>query len=113
MKEIDFTTTEELKLGDEIRYKFGLLVDEEQQTYEFIDYGKFIVYKKEYNEDTKDYSYTCYDFMLKTMVILNSVEYKIDEYDPQFPIPILQNTCDYLLKKTCKIHSLIYEYPLI
>ena len=65
MKEIDFEIREELRIGDIIDCSFGLKVGEE---YEWINYGKYIIYSKEYNEDTNTYSYVSYDSMLLSMI---------------------------------------------
>jgi len=65
MKELDFESDLNLDAGNVIDYKFGIKVNND---YEYLDYGKFIVYKKEYQNDKKTYLYTCYDFMLKSMV---------------------------------------------
>ena len=43
-----------------------------RDNYEWVNFNKFIVYSKEYNEDTKTYSYVCYDYMLKTMIPINN-----------------------------------------
>lgn len=48
----------------EINIKYGLLVD---GSYEYIDYGTYIVYKSEKKEDTKSYEITAYDKMLNAM----------------------------------------------
>lgn len=65
MKEFDFEISEELRLGDVVDCSFGLKVDEE---YEYINYGKYIIYSKEKNEDTNTYSYVAFDSMLLSMV---------------------------------------------
>ena len=36
--------------------------------YEWINYGKYIIYSKEFNEDKKTYNYVCYDAILRTMI---------------------------------------------
>ena len=65
MKEFDFEVKQDIKIGSIVSYQFGLKVN---GSYEYVDYGKFIVNKKEYNEDTKTYSYVSYDKMLFTMI---------------------------------------------
>ena len=65
MKEFDFEVKQDIKIGSIVSYQFGLKVN---NSYEYVDYGKFIVNKKEYNEDTKTYSYVSYDKMLFTMI---------------------------------------------
>ena len=71
MKEVDFESDVSLNVGRIIKYKLGIKVN---NNYEYIDYGNYIIYKKEFNEDTKTYNYTCYDSMLKTMVSINNRE---------------------------------------
>jgi len=65
MKEFDFEVKQNMKVGSIVNYKFGLKVN---GSYEYVDYGDFIVHSKEYNEDTKTYSYVAYDKMLFTMI---------------------------------------------
>lgn len=64
MKEFDFEIKQDLRIGDVVNCQFGLKVGQE---YEYIDYGKYIIYSKEFNEDTKSYSYVAFDRMLLTM----------------------------------------------
>lgn len=65
MKEFDFEISEELRLGDVVDCSFGLKVGDE---YEYVNYGKYIIYSKEKNEDTNTYSYVAFDSMLLSMV---------------------------------------------
>ena len=65
MKEVDFEIAEELRVGDLVDCSFGLKVGED---YEWINYGRYIIYSKEHNEDTNTYSYVCFDSMLLSMV---------------------------------------------
>jgi len=39
--------------------------------YEWINYGKYIIHTKEYNEDTNTYSYVSYDSMLLSMIMFD------------------------------------------
>ena len=64
MKELDFEIAQDLRIGDVIECQFGLKVGED---YEYVNYGKYMVYEKEYNEDTRTYSYIAYDRMMLTM----------------------------------------------
>lgn len=68
MKELDFESDLNLKVGTILNYKLGLKVNND---YEYLNYGDFIIYKKELNEDTKHWVYTCYDAMLKTMATVD------------------------------------------
>jgi len=65
MKEFDFEVKQDIKIGSIVSYKFGLKVN---NSYEYVDYGNFIVNQKEFNEDTKTYSYVAYDKLLFTMI---------------------------------------------
>jgi len=53
-------------------YTLELNIISDYKYYEYIDYGNFIIYKKEFNQDTKLYNYICYDLMLKTMVMIGN-----------------------------------------
>lgn len=70
MKQLKLRAITEFDLNDTFRYNFGVKVG---NTYEYLDYGTFIVYEKSYNEDTKEYEYTCYDNMLYTMKEYESI----------------------------------------
>ena len=98
MKEIDFESDLNLDLGNVINYQFGIKTD---NGYEYLDYGNYIIYKKEYQNDTKTYVYTCYDFMLKSMIKIG------DE------LSFIGNpTGDELLKKVCNILSINFDDSL-
>lgn len=64
MKEFDFEISQDLRVGDVVDCSFGLKVGND---YEYINYGKFIIFSKEHNEDTDSYSYVAYDSMLLSM----------------------------------------------
>lgn len=64
MKELDFEISKDLRIGDIIECEFGLKVE---GNYEYINYGKYMIYSKEFNEDTKTYNYVAFDKMLLTM----------------------------------------------
>ena len=64
MKELDFESSVQVPQYAVIKYEFGLKVNGE---YEYIDFGNYIVYSSEYNEDTQTYEHTCYDSMLFSM----------------------------------------------
>lgn len=65
MQEIDFEVVQDLRVGDSIDAHFGLKINGQ---YEYVDYGRFIIYSKEFNEDTKTYSYVAFDGMLLSMI---------------------------------------------
>ena len=64
MKQLDFNCKENIPLNTIVNYKFGLLVNGQ---YEMIDFGNYVVYKTEKNEETQSYEITCYDKMLYSM----------------------------------------------
>ena len=115
MKELDFESYENIRVGNVVNYSFGLKIKDYVQTtdatyqsetnyydlvddiyvlliegedyeigdaitgtiyvydesYEWLDYGKYVIYSKEFNEDTKTYNYVCYDNMLKSMITID------------------------------------------
>lgn len=71
MKALKVESSVELNIGDRFKYEFGLLVG---NSYEWIDYGYYYIYEKEYNEDTKNWNYICYDKMLNSMVEYNGLK---------------------------------------
>lgn len=64
MKVLDLDTNTDIPLGTEIKFEYGLLVN---GVYEYLDYGNYIVYSSEKQEDTLSYKIKCYDKMLYAM----------------------------------------------
>ena len=64
MKGLDLDSNIDIPLGTEIKFEYGLLINKE---YEYLDYGNYIVYSSEKQEDTLSYKITCYDKMLYSM----------------------------------------------
>lgn len=64
MKQLDLDVNVDIPVDTVINASFALKVNGE---YEAIDYGDFIVYKSEKQEDTNSYKLTCYDKMLYAM----------------------------------------------
>ena len=64
MKGLEIDININIPLGSEIGLKYGLLVN---GAYEYIDYGKYIVYEVEKQEDTGSYNIICYDKLLYSM----------------------------------------------
>lgn len=64
MKQLDIDSNVEIPIGTILRYQFGVKVGNE---YEYIDYGNYVVYSVEKQEDTYSYKITCYDKMLYAM----------------------------------------------
>ena len=64
MKVLDLDSNIDIPLGTEIKFEYGLLVN---GVYEYLDYGNYIVYSSEKQEDTLSYKIACYDKMLYSM----------------------------------------------
>jgi len=84
MKQIDLDCNIQLSVGTNINVQFGIMIDEVNQIYEYINYGNYIVYDNAYNADTLSYVHTCYDKMLYSMTdyVGLGLEYPttVDEY---------------------------------
>ena len=65
MKQLDIDSNVAIPLGTILTYEFGLKVNGE---YEYINFGNYIVYSVEKQEDTKSYKITCYDKLLYSML---------------------------------------------
>lgn len=64
MKELDIDSNVDIPTGTIVNYKFGVLVN---NVYEYLDYGNYIVYSSEKQEDTNSFRIICYDKMLYSM----------------------------------------------
>ena len=64
MKCLEIDSNVDIPLGTILNYKFGVKVGNE---YEYLDYGNYIVYSSERQEDTESYKLICYDKMLYSM----------------------------------------------
>lgn len=64
MKQLDIDSNVEIPVGTILTYQFGVKIGNE---YEYINYGNFVVYSAEKQEDTNSYKITCYDKMLYAM----------------------------------------------
>lgn len=64
MKQLDVESTVDIPLNTVINYRLGLLVN---GSYEYLNFGNYVVYKSEKQEDTDTYKITCYDKMLYSM----------------------------------------------
>lgn len=64
MKQLDIDSNVNIPVGTELNYKFGIKIDDE---YEYLDFGNYIVFESEKQEDTRSYKITCYDKMLYSM----------------------------------------------
>lgn len=65
MKQLDIDSNVDIPLGTEINYQFGVKVNGE---YEYLNYGNYIVYSSEKQEDLNSYKIVAYDKMLYSMV---------------------------------------------
>lgn len=64
MKMLEVDSNVEIPKGSVVNYKFGVKVN---GVYEYLDFGNYIVYSVEKQEDTMSYKVVCYDKMLNTM----------------------------------------------
>ena len=64
MKELDIDSNVEIPVGTIINYKFGVLVG---SSYEYLDFGKYIVKEAEKQEDLNSWYIKCCDKMLYAM----------------------------------------------
>ena len=64
MKVLELDSNVSIPKDTEIKFEYGLLVN---GAYEYLNYGNYIVYKSEKQEDTLSYKITCYDKMLYSM----------------------------------------------
>lgn len=71
MKVLDLDSNTDIPLGTEIKFEYGLLVN---GVYEYLDYGNYIVYSSEKQEDTLSYKIKCYDKMLYAMKDYEHIE---------------------------------------
>lgn len=66
MKELYIDSNIDIPLGTIINFKFGINLD--NGPFEYINFGNYIVYSSEKQEDTNSYNIVCYDRMLASMV---------------------------------------------
>ena len=80
MKGLDLDSNVDIPLGTEIKFEYGLLVN---GVYEYLNYGNYIVYSSEKQEDTLSYSIKCYDKLLYSMKDYEHIEvtYPITIYE--------------------------------
>ena len=64
MKQLDIDTNELIPVGTELKYELGLKVN---GGYEYLDFGNYVVYSVEKQENTNSYKITCYDKLLYSM----------------------------------------------
>ncbi len=89
MKQLDIDSNVEIPKGTILNYQFGVKVGD---TFEYINYGNYVVQEVEKQEDLMSWKITCYDKMLYSMV----------DYQPldiEYPITIREyigKICNYL-----------------
>lgn len=64
MKQLDIDSNIDIPLETEINYQFGVLVN---GSYEYVNFGNYIVYSSEKQEDLNSYKIICYDKILLSM----------------------------------------------
>ena len=64
MKELDIDSNVDIPIGTILKYQFGVKVG---NAYEYLDFGNYIVYSSEKQEDYDSYKIVCYDKMLYSM----------------------------------------------
>lgn len=64
MKELDIDSNVDIPIGTEVNYQFGLKTEGD---FEYLNYGNYIVYSSEKQEDYDSYKIVCYDKMLYSM----------------------------------------------
>lgn len=102
MKELDIDSNIDIPIGTILNYKFGVKIDEE--TYEYLNFGNYIVYSSEKKEDTNSFQIICYDKLLYSMknnedlgisypitikeyikALCDKLDYTFSSYSEEFP----------------------------
>lgn len=65
MKQLDIDSNVDIPIGTSINYKFGVLVDGK---FEYLNFGNYIVFSSEKQEDLGSYKLICYDKLLFSMM---------------------------------------------
>lgn len=89
MKELDIDSNVYIPEKTILNYQFGVKVNGE---YEYLNFGNYVVYKVEKQEDTNSYKLICYDKMLYSMI-------DYERMDITYPISIrnyIKAICDKL-----------------
>ena len=96
MRQLDIDSNVDIPLNTILNYQFGINVGDDietgEPTYEYINFGNYIVYKSEKQEDTNSYKITCYDKMLYAMK-------DYEQFNTTYPITIrnyIGALCTYL-----------------
>lgn len=89
MKQVEINCVNSLKTGTQLNVKSGVKVND---SFEYVDFGDYLVYLPEWQADTQTYNHVCYDYMLKSMI-----EYK--KLNISYPISVknyIKAICDYI-----------------
>ena len=70
MRQLDIDSNVEIPVGTILTYQFGIKINGE---YEYINFGNYVVYSSEKQEDTNSYKIVCYDKMLYSMKDYESI----------------------------------------
>lgn len=71
MKSLEFDCRVTIPIGTVVNFRQGLLVG---NAYEYLNFGNYVIYKVEKQEDKESYLITCYDKMLYSMIDYEPLE---------------------------------------
>lgn len=79
MKQLVIDVNQEIPSNAIINCQFGIKVADNnvsdyRDNYEYVNFGDFLIKDGQKKEDTLSYSYTCYDYMLNSMVTYDGVD---------------------------------------
>lgn len=79
MKQLVIDVNQEIPSNAIINCQFGIKVADDdvsdyRDNYEYVDFGEFLIKEGQKKEDTLSYSYTCYDYMLNSMIPYDGVD---------------------------------------
>lgn len=89
MKQLDIDSNIEIPLNTIINYQFGVKVRNQQvqnyrDNYDYVDFGNYVVYKVEKQEDTNSWKITCYDKVLYSMKEYITPKEYVETEDEEF-----------------------------
>ena len=100
MKEFYFNSKKQIDKGTIVKYQFGVKVN---NTYEYLNFGEYIIKENDWNADTNSFVHTCYDAMLNTMVSYYT------PIDAEYPITV--NNYIKLIANECGLEFANYNIP--
>lgn len=78
MRQLDIDSNVDIPVNTIVNYQFGVKTGEDLETgeavYEYLNFGNYIVYSSEKQEDLNSYKIICYDKMLYSMVDYEGLE---------------------------------------